>query len=97
MELQDEVDRHATSLWALQTEVSEEEAMKKKYVNVPNDKSLKGIKKVDRFALSQKTSETDFRPENISANGLKLDEDCLACSLEKYRPTIKEAFKMACI
>ena len=28
---------------------------------------------------------------------LKIDEDCLACSLDKYRPTIKEAFKMACV
>lgn len=28
---------------------------------------------------------------------LKLDEDCLSCSLEKYRPLIKQAFKMACV
>ena len=28
---------------------------------------------------------------------LQLDNDCLSCSLEKYRPTIKQAFKMACV
>ena len=27
----------------------------------------------------------------------KIDEECLSCSLDKYRPTIKEAFKMACV
>jgi hypothetical protein len=28
---------------------------------------------------------------------LSVDEDCLNCGLEKYRPAIKSAFKMACI
>lgn len=27
----------------------------------------------------------------------QLDKDCLSCSLEKYRPMISSAFKMACI
>ena len=27
----------------------------------------------------------------------KVDEDCLSCSLDRYRPMIKEAFKMACL
>ena len=28
---------------------------------------------------------------------MALDEDCLGCSLEKYRPFIKDAFKLACV
>lgn len=28
---------------------------------------------------------------------VQVDEDCLSCSLDKYRPMIKEAFKMACL
>jgi hypothetical protein len=26
-----------------------------------------------------------------------IDDECLSCSLDKYRPMIKEAFKMACV
>ena len=28
---------------------------------------------------------------------VKIDNHCLGCSLEKYRPAISEAFKMACV
>jgi hypothetical protein len=28
---------------------------------------------------------------------VQIDKDCLSCSLDKYRPMIKKAFKMACI
>lgn len=28
---------------------------------------------------------------------IEIDGECLSCSLEKYRPMIKEAFKMACV
>ena len=27
----------------------------------------------------------------------QIDQDCLSCSLEKYRPMLKQAFKMACV
>jgi hypothetical protein len=35
--------------------------------------------------------------ENHKHKSIKIDDDCLACGLEKYRPAIKNAFKMACI
>ena len=28
---------------------------------------------------------------------IKIDEDCMSCCLEKYRPLIREGFRMACI
>ena len=28
---------------------------------------------------------------------MKIDEDCMSCCLEKYRPLIREGFRMACI
>ena len=35
------------------------------------------------------------KKENKS--GIELDQSCMSCSLEKYRPFIKNAFKIACI
>ena len=59
------------------------------------------------WAVSETQSKEDHIREAISDGQrkqpsdsgaiLKLDEDCLSCTLEKYRPMIKEAFKMACI
>jgi hypothetical protein len=36
-------------------------------------------------------------PETKDENPVLLDDDCLSCALDKYRPMIKEAFKMACV
>ena len=30
-------------------------------------------------------------------NIFEIDEDCLSCSLSKYKPMIEKAFKLACI
>jgi len=60
----------------------------------------------DRHHMSlwslQPAKPSDPPPEPIRepyqrGHAIQLDEDCLSCSLDKYRPTIKQAFKMACI
>ena len=66
IDIQDEVDKYSTSLWALSEKTL-------------TDKLLSGNR------------------ENLNEPMLKLDEDCISCTLDKYRPHIKEAFKMACI
>ena len=35
--------------------------------------------------------------EERAQNPMSIDDHCLSCSLEKYRPVISEAFKMACV
>jgi hypothetical protein len=57
--------------------------------------SLWGVKQKD-LDLPQKAG-FGLKPVNDLKAPAVLDEDCLSCSIGKYRPFIKEAFKMACI
>lgn len=82
LEFQDEVDRHKMSLWALAPE---------------EKKSTKKKSKGGEERQSPESTKTKRAPTLDTGASLELDEDCLSCCLEKYRPMIKAAFKMACI
>lgn len=69
LDIQEEVDKHHTSLWAY-----------KEIENSKQEAKIGGIK-----------NDSSKQPS------FTIDEDCMSCSLDKYRPAIKEAFKMACL
>ena len=60
LQIQDEFDRHSTSLWGMSMKQGKE------------------------------------RSSHIHES-LKIDEECYSCAIEKYRPMIKEAFKLSCV
>lgn len=63
------------------------------------DKSTIGL-----YALKERLDPMDPKfvskqkdDKQFKVNGIKIDEDCMSCCLEKYRPLIREGFRMACI
>ena len=74
LDLQDEVDKHNTSLWAVSEKTTTDDEIREKLQN-------------EKRGPSQKR-------DGVS---LAIDEDCLSCTLGKYKPMVKEAFKMACV
>lgn len=74
LDLQDEVDKHSTSLWAIGDNATTDDEIREK--------------------LQQEKKGAPLKRDGAS---LVIDEDCLSCTLGKYRPMVKEAFKMACI
>ena len=70
LQIQDEGDRKAMSLWGISERKKEQQDLQ-------------------QAIFGKKTSP---KPQPV-----EVDDDCLACGLDKYRPMIKEAFKMACV
>jgi len=90
LEFQDEIDRHSMSLWAVapdERKSSKQDGQAIENGRQPYDSSNKSP-----------TAKCSPRPATLAKGpSLQLDEECLSCSLEKYRPMLKAAFKTACI
>lgn len=96
LQYQDEFDRHSMSLFGINE--------RKKPSNEEKVKSdLKDLVQTDTQGTQFSSGENgpkEAKRKKLSLfeqPHLKIDEECLSCSLDKYRPTIKEAFKMACV
>lgn len=65
-----------------------------------HDQSLWATQTFSKDELAQQDLLEKLRQrEKETGQGFRvaIDEDCLGCSLEKYRPFIRDAFKLACI